>query len=135
MKKDADHSLGDLLKAARSRRGISQGGLSQKSRVSTRTIVAIENGKTTESLRKDVIARLALALNVDPAEWGCDFDPQEIERLSQSIGLKPGETLSYCQLTSAEQVVSGWMKLPRAEQRTVFAMFEAALKTFPKDEQ
>lgn len=60
--------LADVVRSARQNKGWAQIELSRRSRVSTRTIVAIERGEQ-KSPRQEVVVRLARALEADPAEW------------------------------------------------------------------
>lgn len=94
-----------LLIQARKEISISQANLSKVSHVSTRTIVALENEKR-DTIRPDVIVRLASALSGDQQQWltvaGFDKDalkeqiwryPSEIEQaqiFNKFISL-PGE--------------------------------------------
>ena len=62
-------TFGRLLKRVREAKDLTQLQLATKSRVSTRTISELESPQTHKQPRKDVVIRLALALEEDPVRW------------------------------------------------------------------
>lgn len=62
-------TFSQIVKSTREAKSLSQAALAQMSRVSTRTIVAIEDDRSNQHPRPDVIIRLAHALEQEPEEW------------------------------------------------------------------
>jgi|SRR5581483_1861037 len=128
MKADTASALGRLVLEARQKRGITQGQLATVSKVSTRTLVALENGRhAREEIRSDVIIRLALGLGKDPDEWlkllGKESVEMEIDRWRHVLGLATGAIK-----LSATQVLASWMELSTEDQEKIARMMAAALK-------
>ena len=83
-------NLGNELKLARDRKRWTQMQLALEARVSTRTIVALENRKAT-SPRADVIVRLARALGADPKAWLAQTGHSESDKtVERSLNLAAG---------------------------------------------
>ncbi len=123
--------LGRLLKAERERQGMTQGKLYSISRVSSRTIVAVENGRIrTKRLRMDVIIRLALALDMDSQAL---MDEASYEGRASTEQIDKARALMnfHKEGTSAKitfsRLMFGFMELSREEQETFARTINAYL--------
>ncbi|MCX6925085.1 MAG: helix-turn-helix transcriptional regulator [Verrucomicrobia bacterium] len=82
--------LGEALAKARGEKGWSQQTLSEKARVSSRTVFMLEKGERAKA-RADVVVKLATAVGKDPEDWlklaGLkDFPREEVERIQGGLG-------------------------------------------------
>jgi transcriptional regulator with XRE-family HTH domain len=79
--------LADSIKAFRTQQGFTQADLATRARMSTRTIVAIENETLSHKLQPKVIIKIAAALGRDPKRWleliGYGITQDQIDQISK----------------------------------------------------
>ena len=122
--------LGQLLKDERNRQGMTQSRFSVISRVSTRTIVALEKGKIlTKRIRMDVILRLALALGIDPQTLmdEADYDGQATAEEINLARLRSNCKEEAPPKIPLTQLIFGFMELSGEEQETFMRTVNAYL--------
>ena len=128
-------SLGERLRAVRITHALSPEQLAQISRVSNRTIRLLENGK--ETVKPEVIVRLAVALQEDIAEWlelgGHTLDPEVTSRLTAQAEVRQKAESNSNKGISKELLVS--FTLPSQKRIEVKLYNNGGIQVNPLEEK